>query len=56
VVALAVMFTLALLRVNELSRVRGDDQFYTELSSLEQNPTPRAVQAIEALVHDDVQE
>ena len=34
----------------------GDDQFYAELSSLEQTTAPRAVQAIDALVEDDVQE
>ena len=32
-----------------------DDQFYAELSSLAQDPAPRAVQPIEALVADDIE-
>ena len=34
----------------------ADDQFYSELSALDQSSTPRAVQAIDALVEDDTQE
>ena len=34
----------------------GDDQFYSELSSLDQTAAPRAVQAIDALVEDGSQE
>lgn len=33
-----------------------DDSFFAEISSLDQNPAPRAVQPIQALVEDDVQE
>jgi hypothetical protein len=47
---------LTLVRGNGPLHPRGDDQFYAEISSLDQNPAPRAVQPIEALVEDDVQE
>jgi predicted anti-sigma-YlaC factor YlaD len=47
---------LTLFHGNDPLHPRGDDQFYAELSSLDQNPAPRAVQPIEALVEDDVQE
>ena len=33
-----------------------DDSFFAEIASLDQNPAPRAVQPIQALVEDDVQE
>jgi predicted anti-sigma-YlaC factor YlaD len=33
-----------------------DDSFFVEISSLDQNPAPRAVQPIQALVEDDVPE
>ena len=52
----AVALGLTLFRVGEPLNPRGDDQFYAELSSLDQNPAPRAVQPIEALVEDDTQE
>jgi predicted anti-sigma-YlaC factor YlaD len=52
----ALALGLTLFHGNEPLHPRGDDQFYTELSSLDQNPAPRAVQPIEALVEDDVQE
>jgi predicted anti-sigma-YlaC factor YlaD len=52
VVALALGLTL--FHGNEPPHPGGDDQFYSELSSLDQNPAPRAVQPIEALVQDDI--
>jgi hypothetical protein len=33
-----------------------DDQFFSEITTLDQNPAPRAVQPIEALVGDEAQE
>jgi anti-sigma factor RsiW len=33
-----------------------DDQFYAEIASFDQNPAPRAVQPIEALVEDEIKE
>lgn len=52
---LAVALGLMLYRGNEAAHSR-DDQFYAEISSLDQNPAPRAVQPIEALVAEDIQE
>jgi hypothetical protein len=52
----ALALGLTLFRGNEPLHPRGDDQFYAELSSLDQNPAPRAVQPIQALVEDDIQE
>jgi predicted anti-sigma-YlaC factor YlaD len=33
-----------------------DDQFFSEISTMAQTPTPKAVQPIEALVDEDMQE
>jgi hypothetical protein len=52
---LAFALGLTLYRANQPLHSR-DDQFYAEISSLDQNPAPRAVQPIEALVQDDIQE
>jgi hypothetical protein len=52
----ALALGLTLYRGNEPQHPRGDDQFFADLSSLDQNPAPRAVQPIQALVEDDVQE
>ena len=53
----AMALGLTMFRANEpLHSHSVDDQFYSELSSLDQTAAPRAVQAIDALVEDDTQE
>ena len=51
--AVAMALTLSYTRSQAYSR---DDSFFAEISSLDQNPAPRAVQPIQALVEDDVPE
>ncbi len=55
VALLALAFSLALYRAQRPHPSR-DDQFYSEVSSLDQNTAPMAVQPIEALVGDGAQQ
>ena len=53
---LAIVLGLSLYRSNPVVTPTRDDQFFTEISTMAQNPAPRAVQPIEALVQDDTEE
>ena len=52
---LAVLMGLTLSYTRPTAQSR-DDRFFAEIASLDQNPAPRAVQPIQALVEDDVPE
>src|SRR5258708_7328424 len=52
----ALVLGLTMFHRNEPLHPRYDEQFYAEISSLDQNPAPRAIQPIESLVEDDTQE
>ncbi len=52
----ALVLGLTMFHRNEPLHPRDDEQFYAEISSLDQNPAPRAIQPIESLVEDDTQE
>ena len=57
IVTLALVLGLTLFKPARPGLTRShDDQFYAEISAIAQDPAPRAIQPIEALVADDIQE
>ncbi len=53
---LVIVLGLSMYRSNPVVTPNHDDQFFTEISTMAQNPAPQAVQPIEALVQDGTEE